>query len=207
MKFLMGLGESFSQVKTQILLMDPLPSIKKAYSLFIQEEMPRSVRNSIKVESTTLATKSQNFATSGHNAKGKKRPLCTHCGKLGHTVDKCYKLHGFPPGFKFKNNKNASAHQVSSNLELLQGNVPHATVDFTSTVVASHALAFTHDQYHQLLALIGSCSTQQLPQGPEPHVANVVALPTNAVVDTTINFKHSIFFAKIVNRRAYGLKT
>ena len=58
MKFLIGLGESFSQVKTQILLMDPLPSIKKAYSLFIQEEMKRSVRNSIKVESTTLAIKS-----------------------------------------------------------------------------------------------------------------------------------------------------
>ena len=90
---------------------------------------------------------------------------------------------------------------------MLQGNVPHATVDFTSAVVASHVLAFTHDQYHQLLALIGSCSTQQLPQGPEPHVANVVALPTNAVVDTSINFKHSLFFAKIVNRRAYGLKT
>ena len=61
MKFLMGLNESFSQVKTQILLMDPLPSINKAYSLFIQEEMQRSVGNSLRVKSTTLATKSQNF--------------------------------------------------------------------------------------------------------------------------------------------------
>ena len=207
MKFLIGLSESFSQVKTQILLMDPLPSINKAYSLFNQEEMQRFVRNSVRVESTTLATKSQNFATSSHNAKGKEKPLCIHCGKLGHTVDKCYKLDGFPLGFKFKNNKNASAHQVSSNLELLQGNVPHATVDFTLAIVASHAPAFTYDQYHQLLALIGSCSTQQLPQGLEPHVANAVALPTNAVADNSINFKHTVFFAKIVNMRAYGLKT
>ena len=110
MKFLIGLSESFSQVKTQILLMDPLPWINKAYSLFIQEEMKRSVGNSVRVESTALATKLQNFATSSHNAKGKDRPLSTHCGKLGHTMDKCYKLHGFPLGFKFKNNKNASAH-------------------------------------------------------------------------------------------------
>ena len=55
--------------------------------------------------------------------------------------------------------------------------------------------------------MIGSYSTQQLPQGLEPHVANVMALPTNAIAGTSINFKHSVFSSKIVNRRAYGLKT
>ena len=39
MKFLMGVNDAFSQVRTQILLMDPLPSVSKAHSLFIQEEM------------------------------------------------------------------------------------------------------------------------------------------------------------------------
>lgn len=41
MKFLMGLNESFAQVKAQILLMDPLPFINKVYSLLIQEQMQR----------------------------------------------------------------------------------------------------------------------------------------------------------------------
>ena len=86
--------------------MDPLPSVNKSHSLFIQEEMQRSVTNSVRVEFTVLAAKSFN-----NNPKGKDRPLCTHCGKLGHTVVKCYKLHGFPPGYKFKN-KNMMAHQV-----------------------------------------------------------------------------------------------
>ena len=108
MKFLMGVNDVFSQVRTQILLMDPLPSINKAHSLFIQEEMQRSVTNSVRVESTVLATKSLS-----NNPKGMERPLCTHCGKLGHTVEKCYKLHGFPPGYKFKN-RNMMAHQVSA---------------------------------------------------------------------------------------------
>ena len=94
MKFLMGVNDMFSQVRTQILLMDPLPSVNKAHSLLIQEEMQRSVTNSVRVESTVLATKS-----SGNNPKGKERPLCTHGGKLGHIVYKCYKLHGFPPGY------------------------------------------------------------------------------------------------------------
>ena len=122
-------------------------------------------------------------------------------------MDKCYKLHGFPLGFKLKNNKNATAHQVSSNLGLLQGNASTGITDFTSAVTASHALAFTHDQYQQLLALIGFCFTQPLPTGQETHVANIVALPSNIVAGNPINFKHSMFSTKMVNRRAYGLET
>ena len=104
-----------------MLLMDPIPSPRKVYSLLIQEETQRSILNAfvVKVDSTVLAAKIQtdhvthgsNLANSG--GKGKDRPVCTHCGKAGHTVDKCYKLHGFPLGFKFKN-KPSMAHQVSS---------------------------------------------------------------------------------------------
>ena len=115
MKFLTGVNDSFSYVRTQILLMDLLLSVNKAHSLLIQEEMQRFVTNGVRVGSTVLATKSL-----GNNSKGKERPLCTHCGKLGHTVDKCYKLHGFPPGYKFKS-KNVMAHQVSSVADQSQG--------------------------------------------------------------------------------------
>ena len=164
--------------------------------------MHRSVHNVVRVESTALATKN-----SGTNFKGKERSLCTHCGKLGHTMDKCYKLHGFPPGFKFKNNKNATAYQVSTNLELFQGNTSNGITDLVPSMSVSQAPAFTHDQYQQLLTLIGSCSTQQFPKGQEFHVANSVTCPSNIVAGNSINFKHSVFSAKIVNRRAYGLHT
>ena len=43
MKFLMSLNDSFSQVRTQVLLMDPLPSLNKVYALLIQEEKQRTV--------------------------------------------------------------------------------------------------------------------------------------------------------------------
>ena len=122
-------------------------------------------------------------------------------------MNKCYKLHGFPPGFKFKNNKNATAHHVSSNLELIQGNVSTGVTNFASAMPASQAPAFTHDQYQQLLTLIGSFSTQQSTKGQESHVANIIACPSNVVVGNPINFKHSVFSTKIVNRRAYGLNT
>ena len=38
-KLLMGLNDSFSQVKTEVLLTNSLPSINKVYALLIQEEI------------------------------------------------------------------------------------------------------------------------------------------------------------------------
>ena len=97
MKFLMGVNDSFSQVRTQVLLMDPIPSLSKVYSLLIQEETQKSIPNAsvVKVDSTVLAAKmSTDHVTHGSNlvnssGKGKDRPICIYCGKTGHTVDKC----------------------------------------------------------------------------------------------------------------------
>ena len=43
MSFLMGLNDSCSQVRGQILLMDPLPHINKVFSLISQEERQRKI--------------------------------------------------------------------------------------------------------------------------------------------------------------------
>ena len=122
-------------------------------------------------------------------------------------MDKCYKLHGFPPGFKFKNNKNATAHQVSSNLELIQGNQCNGVHEFTSNMPIHQTPSFTQDQFQQLLTLIGSCSTSQPTTGQAPHVANAVTYTSNVVVGNLSNFQHSVFSAKTVNRRAYNFNT
>ncbi|XP_077217890.1 uncharacterized protein LOC143852394 [Tasmannia lanceolata] len=44
MQFLMGLNDSFSPIRSQILLMGPLPAANKAYSLVLQEENQRLMR-------------------------------------------------------------------------------------------------------------------------------------------------------------------
>lgn len=47
--------------------------------------------------------------------KGNKHPVCLNCEIKGHVVDKCYKLHGFPPGCKFcpssGTNDDSTSHQ------------------------------------------------------------------------------------------------
>ena len=77
--------------------MDPIPSLSKVYSLLIQEETQKSIPNAsvVKVDSIVLAAKmSTDYVTHGSNlvnsgGKGKDRPICTHYGKTGHTMDKC----------------------------------------------------------------------------------------------------------------------
>uniref|UniRef100_A0A2N9I1Q0 Retrotransposon Copia-like N-terminal domain-containing protein n=1 Tax=Fagus sylvatica TaxID=28930 RepID=A0A2N9I1Q0_FAGSY len=43
MQFLMGLNDSFSYVRAQILMTEPLPSITKAFPLVVQEERQRNI--------------------------------------------------------------------------------------------------------------------------------------------------------------------
>ena len=55
MQFLAGLNDQFCIVKTQILLLDPLPSLNKVYSLVIQEESNNSSPSSISIsEDSTI---------------------------------------------------------------------------------------------------------------------------------------------------------
>jgi hypothetical protein len=111
-QFLMGLNESFSHIRGQILLMDPLPPINKIFSMIVQEERQREITSTffapLNHAPAAMASKYTPSRTQGSKPQGftrKERPLCTHCGLLGHTIEKCYKLHGYPPGYKFTKGK------------------------------------------------------------------------------------------------------
>ncbi|XP_022883903.1 uncharacterized protein LOC111400748 [Olea europaea var. sylvestris] len=47
MSFLMGLNDSYSQIRGQILLMDPLPQINKVFALISQEENQRKISTQV----------------------------------------------------------------------------------------------------------------------------------------------------------------
>ena len=173
LSFLMGLNDSYLQVRSQILLMDPLPSINKVFSMIQQYEKQKGVGilPLPTVNSTALFSANLNgfqppyfgpfpthtkhspsyngnplpytvppptyiapsssytvtpppypnvptamFTRADSNKPsqfGKKdKPTCSHCGFKGHTADKCYKLHGYPPRFRGKNKAPAMANQA-----------------------------------------------------------------------------------------------
>lgn len=82
----------------------------------IQEEKQLGHNSTSKVAAMALRT---DFGRSSLVSfkSNKKKPVSTHCGKTGHTMEKCYQLHGFPLRFKFTKNMNVSVHVASIDQE------------------------------------------------------------------------------------------
>ena len=110
MKFLMGLNDSYAQTRTGNLMMDSLPSLSKVFTLVVQEERQRAVNLGLSpsMEPLTLVASNLPLANATKTnflpqPKSLERPLCSHYGLQGwYTIEKCYKLHGYPPGYKPK---------------------------------------------------------------------------------------------------------
>ena len=144
MSFLMGLNDTYTIVRGQILLVDPIPSLSKVFSLLNQDDKQRKVSKTHTTEASALVVKNNGFSVKGSNNGKSDRPQCTHCGALGHVVDRCYKLHGYPPGYKFKNKGQRGGHS-----------------SFASNVISTkcsseESFNLTKLEYQQLLGLINS---------------------------------------------------
>jgi hypothetical protein len=65
-QFLTGLNDSFSSIRAQILLTDPLPTLHKVFSLIIQEERQReiTVSSSLSHDSSSCALMTNFIPTS-----------------------------------------------------------------------------------------------------------------------------------------------
>ncbi|XP_075633672.1 uncharacterized protein LOC142606162 [Castanea sativa] len=179
MQLLMGLNDSFSHIRGQILLMDPIPSVDKVYSLLIQDEKQRSVgqgsTNGPFVESTALVAKVMNLDSKTFK-KVKEKPACSHCGLRGHIVEKCYKLHSYPPRYKSK----LRANQFTP----LAGNLKHsifstALVNRTAfgndtwvmdTSASDHIVYFV--TLFQSYTIVSHCVVE-LPNGESTHVTHI----------------------------------
>ena len=61
----------------------------------------------------SLTAKSSLGSKNKKNWKGKDKPTCSHYSLNNHTVDKCYKVHGYPPGYKQRGRGSSSVNQVS----------------------------------------------------------------------------------------------
>uniref|UniRef100_A0A2C9WEK4 Retrotransposon gag domain-containing protein n=1 Tax=Manihot esculenta TaxID=3983 RepID=A0A2C9WEK4_MANES len=88
MQFLMGLNDSYDHVKNQILIMDPLPSVNKAYSMVLQVEKQRQVNGQFNNEG------GKNFKKRDFNRREERH--CDFCKNSGHIKDTNFNLHGYP---------------------------------------------------------------------------------------------------------------
>lgn len=163
LQFLMKLNDQFSMVRANILMMVPLPSLAQAYRMIAQEETHKDFYQT-ENQNDTLAfvadkrnfqNKSQTYNSSAgfqrqnsnfpprkfnQNQKPANNYYCTHCKIAGHSIERCFKIHGFPPGFKGNRDRKVASlsHTDQPNVQDTQtGSAP-----------------VTMDQYNHLLELI-----------------------------------------------------
>ncbi|KAL5742960.1 hypothetical protein ACOSP7_029692 [Xanthoceras sorbifolium] len=120
----MGLNDSYSNTRSQILAMEPLPNVGKAYSIIHQEERQRLLHISSHqspIESTALAVNNKfqstnrlnqsqrNFGQGIQDIQERGRPYCDHCGKHGHVKARCYKIAGYLANWKTLNRSYVAA--------------------------------------------------------------------------------------------------
>ncbi|XP_019188795.1 PREDICTED: uncharacterized protein LOC109183034 [Ipomoea nil] len=119
--FLRGLNDNYALVQSQIMMMKPLPSVDEAFLIVQQQERrfnngigssPQSTENLNAGSVFFSQTTGSNSGTKKFYSNGNKKPIFTYCGYTAHTVEKCYKKHGYPPGWKPRNKSVGSVNQV-----------------------------------------------------------------------------------------------
>jgi hypothetical protein len=188
-QFLSGLNEKISVVKTQVLLMDPLPTINKVYSLVVQEESNFAVSNpmaSTSDESNVLVNASDSKKqfnrgkspmTSG-KGKGDTRH-CTFCDKSGHTVDWCYKKHGNP-----NIRGNSGVNHVNSD-----GGDSSAPNGNTEMVTSGSSSGISQEKYDQLVNLLQQVNL--IPSASPTIGSSSNHIHTSPIVESGLHFHTS----------------
>ena len=195
--FLKGLNDSYSTVRSQILLMKPLPTISEVFSLIIQQEDhlagTSSSQPTVLYNASERPTQGRGIFYSGgrgplNNSRGRGRgrsypggrgnpKQCTFCSRHNHTVEQCYFKHDFPPGYKPR-------YQSSTNsIAASDGNT-------SSNTEASLPKAVSHDapgaplgeQLKQILNLLQHSNIDQSMQNTS---ATINTSYTNAIESST----------------------
>ncbi|GAU49938.1 hypothetical protein TSUD_290950 [Trifolium subterraneum] len=128
-RFLTGLNDQFAVVKSQILLIDPLPQMNKVFS---QHERQSNIASLDDSKFLVNATRT------GKQASGAKR-VCSFCGKDNHVVENCFKKNGTPPNMMKK--FSASSNDVEGGHD-------------DSPVITTPSIS--QDQYARLMSLLQS---------------------------------------------------
>lgn len=156
-QFLIGLNDNFGVVKTQVLLLDPLLSINKVYSLVVQEESNNhGVHASSSIEDSNILVnafedRKPNFGrrktNSGSFPPKNNSKYCTFRHKTNHIVAFCYQKNGFP---------NANKGTPSTNVVNSYGVPDSQGVVEGSSAISQTGLA--QDQYVHLVSLLQQSS-------------------------------------------------
>lgn len=141
--FLMKLDPDYNQVRSTLLMNKDLPDVTEVYRILLQEECHKGIHKPVPtIEPMAFATEKWKSSPHRRNTNNGRRPnyFCEHCKIAGHSIDRCFKIHGFP-------NKNKSVPEKKFVAAVSNEN----TVEDTT---AGNPLGLTNEQYSNLLTLL-----------------------------------------------------
>ena len=116
MHFLMKVNDNFQQVRTNIFIMEQPPTISQAYRLLLQEQRHKELTqlsNPLPDPMAFVSERNRSYPKHSasfsrkpherHNVSGIKRPsryIFNHCKISGHSIECCFKVHGYPTSTK-----------------------------------------------------------------------------------------------------------
>nr|GFA41674.1 ribonuclease H-like domain-containing protein [Tanacetum cinerariifolium] len=176
------------------------PEAKDAFLIISREESHRGIPpSSVKAEKPQVSAfvarqtdnnnnRNRNWSYNKNNANRGNYDslLCKNCGLKGHTIDRCFELIGYPPGFKRNPNlkpTNGFNNSKSNNVEVKKrsGGTSESKTSGSSTV------SLTNEQVMKLMSFLNekSCSTAQANMvGANQHITNSTKNMFN-IVDVT----------------------
>ena len=198
MQFLMGLDDSYMQIRSNILSRDPLPDVKGAFAIISSEESHRAVVSGTGVSQRPQSSvfhsnvpnrgSTQRPQTSGNSFRPSNAPrpntnwnnraaggstlVCENCGFNGHTEDRCFKLIGYPPNFGKRNGytgTNSNQGVQNFNKKFIKNN---------NSVGSSSLSNLSDEQISKLLSLIQDTSVNDDGKGKSVH-ANMAGIVFN----------------------------
>ncbi|KAL2225526.1 UNVERIFIED_CONTAM: hypothetical protein Sindi_3025900, partial [Sesamum indicum] len=127
MQFLMGVYETFNNEGSQILMLDRLPSVEKAFSMLYTVEQQRAIQTSTKISTSNVAYQLTMKGTKRDDDKyvqkkkfiaDKGNFLCKHCRRLGHGKDTYFQLHGICDWYISLNERRKNGRAFAANVDV-----------------------------------------------------------------------------------------
>jgi hypothetical protein len=189
MRFLTGLNDEFNAVKSQILLIDPLPSITKIFSMVIQFERQNCTPNLDDSKALVNASVSKNPSSGNgrsNSCNGSKR-YCTYCHKSNHFVENCFLKNGVPP--HMMKNYSGSAHHSAVD----GGERAESSTASQNTTSAPLDPSLTQEQLDKLLQLIQPSSINHCHASTSNQVSSFHNAGPSSAAMSGITMSHCLY--------------
>lgn len=86
------------------------------------------------------------------NGPNKGRPICSHCNRVAHIAERCYRKHGFPLGFTLKGKSTSDKQKITPVAAQVTFLTPVSEKDVKSVAMENLVGNLTKDQIQSFIA-------------------------------------------------------